>query len=497
MLDLIDVLFHQVSYAAISAAFFAAFVLYQVVQTLFFADLRHIPGPLLHRVTSFPHIWHVIRGDRIQWLDRLHNRYGDVVLLEPRFVVTCSGLGAKTIYSSNSLIKAPFYDTVGFGAGHKHLLQLKDVKSAGRIRKPLLKIMAKDNLNKLESLIHRHLDIFIKGIEGVPGQKVDMLLWLRLLAFDIISEASFGHDFGQLATGQFGTLTQTIFDSMRFGVLSSVIPGFRTICLLSPFPTLRRLHSSLQKLLMLGAKGIRTYDLSVTPDFVMAPHVLAPLFSDEESLIKEVSAFMIAGSDTSSTTLLYLFYEIALRPHLQQQLFDELSTATATGSDERITREDVEKLSLFNACIKETLRLHPPVPGVLPRLAPERGLTLGSPKSSLFVPSGVVVSSSVARTQTHADVFDEPYEFRPERWLSDVTEDMKQAWMPFSLGQRNCVGMSLAWSEIYIVAATVLRRYWLDVPPETTPESMSMVEGFFTLPSSGKCVLEIAPRKAQ
>lgn len=227
----------------------------------------------------------------------------------------------------------------------------------------------------------------------------------------------------------------------------------------------------------------------------MAPHVLKPLFADEEALITEMAAFMIAGSDTSSTTLLYLFYQLSLHAEVQQKLFHELIEALGGAVDHPVTREQVETLPLLNACIKETLRLHPPVPGVMPRISPDSGLLLGSPSSSVFVPPGTIVSASLARTQTHPDVFKDPYAFKPERWLDNVSEEMKQGWIPFSVGQRNCIGMNLAWSEIYLVAATVLCRYQLEVPSETTPEGMNMVEGFFTLPASGKCVLRIVPRK--
>ena len=254
-MDLLRDSFLQAGLATQAGTLVVAFIVYTVVQALFFSKLRHVPGPILHRFTSLPHIIHVVRGDRIQWLDALHTKYGDVVLLEPNFVITCSPQSAKTIYSANALIKAPFYDKLGFAVGHKHLLQQKDVKSAGRIRKPLLRIMAKDNLFKLESLMHKYLQLFVKGIEAVPGDKVDMLLWLRLLAFDIIAEASFGHDFGQLATGEFGTLTQTIFDALRISVLSSVIPGFSTLCAIAPVPSMRRLRSSRARLLMVRRRG--------------------------------------------------------------------------------------------------------------------------------------------------------------------------------------------------------------------------------------------------
>lgn len=480
-----------------------AWLLLRLVQMLLLSPLRKVPGPLLNRISSLPHALHTVRGDRIQWVESLHERYGDEVILEPKMVITRSSPGVRTIYGSTSLIKSAFYDGLGFSGAHKHVLQLRDTKQAVRTRKHISAIMQKDNLARLEPLFHKYISKFRKGIDAQVGQDgactVDLMLWLRLLAFDIVLEASFGKDFGQLDIGGVSDITQAMFDALRHGVMKGLIPGINIILKNAPIASWNRIYSSEARFLSLGAEGLHSFkkQRDEACDYVMAPEAMAPLFgpNDEDSLIKELGAFVIAGSDTTSTTLLYMFYEMALHPELQEELYKEIASVLSPAEYGTISRASVESVPLLHAYIKETLRMHPAVPGFLPRDVPPNGITLGR----YVIPSGTVVSSSIHQTLRNPDVYADPNTFKPSRWLDNggaegVSEDMNRSFIPFSSGLRTCVGQAFAWSELYIIAATVTCLYEFSLPPETTPDSMEMVEGFFTLPKSGKCVLTMRKR---
>ncbi|TKY86950.1 hypothetical protein EX895_003627 [Sporisorium graminicola] len=472
-----------------------SWVTYEMVRALLWSPLAKVPGPFANRLSSVPHILHTIKGDRIQWVEKLHRKYGEEVVLEPAMVISRRSAAVKTIYGNTALQKSAFYDGLGFSGLHKHVLQARDNKVAIRTRKHILTIMTKDNLFGLEPIFHRYLAKFKKGVDSNNDDgKVDLMLWLRLLAMDIILEASFGKDFGQLDLGGLSDLTQAIFDAIRFNVIRALIPGFQTAATYLPIPVLNRMASSEARFLNLGTSGLETFKSADNISHIMAPQALRPLFGeDEESLVKELAAFAIAGSDTTSTTLLYLFYELALHPTLQEALYEEVAREISAEHYDTISRADVEKLPLLNAFIKETLRVHPPVPGFLPRDVPATGIVLGGK----FIPPGTVVSSSVHQTLRNPDVYHpDPDSFRPQRWLEDVTEDMQRSFIPFSSGLRTCVGMNFAWSEIYVISASILCTYQFKLPEETTLASMEMVEGFFTLPKSGQCVLQLVKRSS-
>ena len=90
-------------------------------------------------------------------------------------------------------------------------------------------------------------------------------------------------------------------------------------------------------------------------------------------------------ADTTSTTLTYLFWELARNPIWQQRLRDELSTTFGDSDPEAVTWTALQKLPILDAVVNEALRLHPAVPASLPRTAPMEGRVL----NGYQIPGGV------------------------------------------------------------------------------------------------------------
>ena len=97
-------------------------------------------------------------------------------------------------------------------------------------------------------------------------------------------------------------------------------------------------------------------------------------------------------TDTTSTTLTYLFWELARNPTWQQRLRDELSTVFAGSGAEAATWNALQKLPVLDAIVNEALRLHPAVPASLPRTTPIEGRIL----NGYQIPGGVSQSNSFA-----------------------------------------------------------------------------------------------------
>lgn len=74
-----------------------------------------------------------------------------------------------------------------------------------------------------------------------------------------------------------------------------------------------------------------------------------------------------------------------------------------------------------------------------------------------------------------------------------ATPSMKEMFMPFSKGSRACLGKNLAMMELKLVTATLLQRFEVSAPPETTAYSMAMRDHFLVLPKSGRCDLVFTP----
>ena len=99
------------------------------------------------------------------------------------------------------------------------------------------------------------------------------------------------------------------------------------------------------------------------------------------------------------------------------------------------------------------------------------------------LPCGTVVGTQAWSMHRDPQVYPEPLEFKPERWL--VTKDnadqlarMHQQWMPFGLGSRTCVGQRLATMVMRVCLVSIVRNFDVVAPPETTPKSMTPAESF-------------------
>lgn len=145
---------------------------------------------------------------------------------------------------------------------------------------------------------------------------------------------------------------------------------------------------------------------------------------------------MVAGTETTATTLSGLIYMLMRDPTTMEKLTREIHESFAVSSD--ISMERLAGLPYLNACVKEAMRIYPSVPVGMPHVTPAEGSTV----CGRFVPPGTVVSASHLFMYTSADNFADPLLFIPERWLGDerFADDKRAAVNPFSMGSRDCLG---------------------------------------------------------
>lgn len=128
-------------------------------------------------------------------------------------------------------------------------------------------------------------------------------------------------------------------------------------------------------------------------------------------------------------------YEVSKNPQLQNRLRQELISVNED-AQEFPSLKNLESLPLFNAFLKEVLRRWPTLPGPLERSVPEGGAVL----QNYFLPAETEVTIHAYSVHRDPTLFPNAEAFIPERWL-DETAEMRNAFIPFSYGPRNCVGM--------------------------------------------------------
>jgi cytochrome P450 len=155
--------------------------------------------------------------------------------------------------------------------------------------------------------------------------------------------------------------------------------------------------------------------------------------SDQE-LRDELVTVIGAGHETTATGLAWAFERLLRNPRVLDRL-------------ERSLEEGDEYL---DATIKETLRVRPVILDIARRLT--REIELGGYR----IPAGAMVIPSIAATHYREELYPEPDEFRPERFLEDPPKGVE--WFPFGGGVRRCVGASFAQFEMRIIIRTILER---------------------------------------
>lgn len=165
----------------------------------------------------------------------------------------------------------------------------------------------------------------------------------------------------------------------------------------------------------------------------------------------EVATFLLAGHETTATTMTWAWYLLTLHPEWQDRLYDEVHAVTG---GRRLTIDDVPSLVHTRAVIDETLRLYPVVANMMRRAAKTIELMPG-----LTVQRGQTVLVSPWLLHRHRRHWREPDRFDPTRFLGEAASQRpRHLYMPFGAGPRICIGMSFALLEAVLILGTFVQR---------------------------------------
>jgi cytochrome P450 len=178
-----------------------------------------------------------------------------------------------------------------------------------------------------------------------------------------------------------------------------------------------------------------------------------------------------AGSETSSTTMGWVMSELVSNPRVLAKAQQEVRAALST--DCVVTEEMVEKLSYLKLVVKETLRLHPPLPLVLPRECRTACKVLG-----YDVPQGTRMLVNVWAIVRDPEFWDEPEAFKPERFDGDSI-DFRGAnfeYLPVGAGRRICPGIHFGLANVELALAHLICYFDWELP--VPGAKLDMAEAF-------------------
>ena len=177
---------------------------------------------------------------------------------------------------------------------------------------------------------------------------------------------------------------------------------------------------------------------------------LAHLGTAKEDIVRILTDLLLAAADTTSITASWMLHTLATNPKVQETVLQE--TRNVCG-DKKTTVDDIKHFRYTSGLTKEVMRLYPVAP-FLTRIAQE-SIILGQYNVQ---PGTLLLMSSYAMGR-NPDIFDNPEEVRPERWMRNRKEkDFKKhkmafATLPFGHGARSCIGRRVAEMQLSLLAA--------------------------------------------
>jgi cytochrome P450 len=306
-----------------------------------------------------------------------------------------------------------------------------------RSRRIMLPAFHHERIVALSDLMAAEVDAAVSAWGA--GDELDLYHWTRALALRIAMKALFGVDPDRAAqrldaAEQFERALSFWSEAYILQVLRG--PG-------TPWARMRRARRELDALVNAeiaarrrsGARGEDILSL-----LLEASDEEGNRLSDEQ-VRDEVMTLLFAGHDTTTSTVAFLFHELARHGDWAER---------AAASD-----DDLE------LCLDETLRLYPPA-----WIGPRRAL-VDFEFAGQTVPAGAFVNYCSWASHRLPDVWDAPHEFRPERFSPGHRERIpKGAYVPFGGGSRTCIGMRFGQQEIRVIARRILSEYRPELPAD-------------------------------
>ncbi|KAJ8617423.1 hypothetical protein MRB53_013609 [Persea americana] len=194
-------------------------------------------------------------------------------------------------------------------------------------------------------------------------------------------------------------------------------------------------------------------------------------FSDQ-TLDGMILEMLGAGSETTTSTIEWTLTELLRHPHMLKKLREELQ---AVVGDRPMKESDLPKLPYLHACIKETLRLHPPAPFLIPRRSTETCTVL-----NYTIPKGSQILVNAYAIHRDPDTWERPLDYWPERFIGSELDYQGNhlQFIPFGAGRRICIGLPLGSRATRMVLGSLVKWFDWELPNGMEPDKLPMTESF-------------------
>ncbi|KIW01741.1 uncharacterized protein PV09_06917 [Verruconis gallopava] len=437
--------------------------------------LAKVPGPKLAAITWYYEryfdIYH--KQQFFKQIGKLHKKYGPIVRINPNEVHVADPELIDVVYPGGwkKVNKDPYlyviWQTSFFSIAHdEHRMR----------RNALSRYFSKAAVSKFERYIRETSEKLARRLlDYRKSGPITISAAYSSFATDVITEYSFGKSFHLLDRDRFLPNLQAANDG--YGQMLHILrifPWLSIVMTWIPQERLLKMNPGMAEWLALEqtckdataeAQARRSSEKQPKGYYNVVDELLQSSLPDSEKsfdrLWLEAEGLVSAGTETTAWNLsLCTFYIYNDRSIMRKMRAELLSEAR----DEKLpSLARLEALPYFSAVIMETLRHSFGPVTRLPRVFPNEATVMRSTQNGkpveYVIPPGFVVSMTSIYIHMNERLFPNPHAFMPERWLDDQgrrRRDMEKYILTFSRGTRNCLGMNLAYAELYMCLAAIV-----------------------------------------
>ncbi|KAF5684573.1 pisatin demethylase (cytochrome P450) [Fusarium circinatum] len=408
--------------------------------------LSHVPGPFW---AGFSKAWMVrqsFKGTQPYAIQQANEKYGSLVRIGPNELATDDPKLLRRMMSSRSAYtRGPWYNALRFEPGKDNLFSMRDDDAHAKLRNKMAAGYSGKENESLERTIDEHIAKLINLLET--------------------NDLAFGQPFGYIEQDD------DVFDFIK--ITKSYFPVTLFIANIPSLVSL--LHSRLfsgalpkesDKLGFGAFIGVANKKVAerFAPGAESRPDMLGSLIRHgltQEEASRESLLNVVAGSDTSATTIRLIMLSLLSNPIMYLKLQNEIDNAIKAGNiSSPITDAEARKLPYLQAVIQEGLRIKAPAAGPLFKQVPPQGDEI----DGKFIPGGTQIGQSPFAVYHSKETFGQDASlFSPERWINADPakyEAMAEVVsLVFSTGKYQCLGKPVAFIELNKIFVELLRRF--------------------------------------
>lgn len=379
----------------------------RIIYNIFLHPLRHYPGPPIWCAARLTWVLALQRGYLHRDLLDLHNKYGPIVRIAPDELSYVDPRAWKDIYvSGGSRPGHPPIERNGIWFRKQrhdepYSILGNNEDAHARYRRAFAASFNEKAVNDQSPLIEKYVDLMIQRFRSMVGTggnstTIDIVSWLNFVTFDISGDLSFGESFGSTKKGEPHAWVEI---ACRFG------KGIALVASLNYYAPLQKLlkytmpATVRQKMIYHRELSTQKVRQRLQLHKERADFVQSVLKYNQEKAEKvtsnelelNMSVFVFAGSETTSTTMAAVFFNLLKTPAAMSRVTEEVRSAFA--HEREIDVASVSKLEYLNAVINEGMRLGPASAIAVPRIVP----ALGERICGRRVPGGVRQASLFGR----------------------------------------------------------------------------------------------------